>query len=292
MACTHPGQGSGAVAPSAAHRSRLLDGRAGASGAGASGVGASGVGASGAGASGAGAIRIALVLALGSSTGACTTHQSDEILTQGIYASITSQAFGDGSTTVGATLYLDNPASLDFVELVGDDQLVAWSDGNQEVVMSESSLFGATSYSTVFGYDDPGTTFHVGLNRSVDTGAPDSSMTLPDPFEITSPAGGDLSRAGDLTIEWDPADSGDQMSWTIDGPCLQRTGGNIDGDPGSATVSGGTVTVGDAYDPDTATCEGTLEVWRTRPGDLDPGYGQGGTIDANQVRRLTFNSVP
>lgn len=269
MVCTYPGREGSALAPDFwASRPRRLRDRGGA-----------------------GAVRLMLVLALAAWTAGCTTHESDEILTNGIYAAITAEAYGDGNTTVGATLYLDNPASLDFVELVGDDQLVAWSDGGQDVVMSESSLFGATSYATVFGYDDAGTTFHVGLNRSVDTGAPDSSMTLPDPFELTSPTGDDLSRAADLTIEWDQADSGDQMSWTIDGPCLQRISGTIDGDPGSATVDGGTVTVGDAYEPD-ATCEGTLEVWRTRPGELDPGYGQGGTIDANQVRRLTFNSVP
>src|SRR5690606_23506503 len=45
------------------------------------------------------AMRIALLASLALSTAACTTHDSDSILTSGIYASLGATATGDGTTT-------------------------------------------------------------------------------------------------------------------------------------------------------------------------------------------------
>src|SRR5690606_28796348 len=108
---------------------------------------------------------------------------SDSILTSGIYASLGATATGDGTTTAHAVLYLGNPGTLDFVELVGDDELIA-TLFNEQKVMSESVFLGTASYRATFDGDEEGLEFNIALLRSIDGGAPDSYCTLPEPFDI------------------------------------------------------------------------------------------------------------
>jgi hypothetical protein len=67
-----------------------------------------------------------LALLFATVTGAaCTTTESDNILTRGMFASIRATADGSGDTTVSTSLFLGQPSDLIFIDLVGGDRLIA-----------------------------------------------------------------------------------------------------------------------------------------------------------------------
>ena len=61
-------------------------------------------------------MKIPLLLCVVSLTG-CAKTDSGDLLTSGIYAGISAQAKGDGTTDVYATLFVGNPLNLNFVDL-------------------------------------------------------------------------------------------------------------------------------------------------------------------------------
>jgi hypothetical protein len=227
------------------------------------------------------------------STVACTSVESDDILTSGIYADIAARADGGGTTLVTATLFLGNPINLNFIDLTGDDQLIA-SYGDQDKVMIETKILGTVSYSAAFQGGFEGDEFVVALLRNVDGGAPESIATLPEEFEIDpigDPGPGEMSRAQELMFTWGPAGSSDQMSWVAEGVCIERVGAPLASDTGTATIPRNTLVQREgAQIPET--CEVTITMTRSRLGSLDPGYGKGGEITGEQVRTVTFTSTP
>src|SRR5690242_1047282 len=87
--------------------------------------------------------KLVLLLAVG----ACAKTASSDLLTHGMSADIDAQAKGDGTTTVNATLYVGDPISLNFVELQGDDELLASFGSSQEQPMNRFELLNVVSYS-------------------------------------------------------------------------------------------------------------------------------------------------
>ncbi len=217
----------------------------------------------------------------------CSDVQSESLLTSGMSAHITASASGDGNTTVSAVLRAGGALSNVYVELTGDDALTA-QRGEEEKPLVRQSLGAFHEYTTDFTGDEPGVDHVVSLVRSVDDGAPSSVMALPDAFEISGPA--EFSRAADLTFTWTPAESADAMSVYVDGTCIFGYGETIIGDPGTWTIPAGTI---DALedDPD-ASCNVTVKVSRTRAGQLDPGFGEGGVAEGVQRREFGVTSAP
>src|SRR5262245_31749331 len=126
---------------------------------------------------------VCLTLSLTLTLGACEKHDSDNILTSGMYASMIVSAEGNGQTRVAATLFLGNPISLDFIELQGDDQLLAVSESVVKE-MIETDILNIVSYSATFDGEAEGVEYSVQFFRTVDEGAPLSFVTLPAPFDI------------------------------------------------------------------------------------------------------------
>jgi len=204
-------------------------------------------------------------------------------------ADISAQARGDGTTTVSATLYVGDPIDLNFVELQGDDELLASFDSGQEQPMNRFELLNIVSYSTTFQGDAAGTPFDVDFQRSIDDGAPDSSGTLPDPFTLDSTPTSQ-SRAASLQITWDPP-STDLMRWDASGSCIDPTGAAISSDSGSVTIEAGQLVKSQGQQiPDS--CAVTVTITRENLGELDPGYGHGGQVAGQQVRTAMFTSTP
>src|SRR5260221_231231 len=139
----------------------------------------------------------------------CSQTDSQDITTHGIYAELSAHTQGTGTTTVGATLFRDSPLTLDFVNLSGSDMLVASNNG-QDKVMSESSLLNIVDYSAEFQTDAEGQVFDVDLQRTIDNGAPQSTMTLPAKFTL-DPLPTTASRAATMTVTWSPFGSADLM---------------------------------------------------------------------------------
>src|SRR4051812_41614430 len=90
----------------------------------------------------------------------CTTVESDNILTSGMYADLSARATGDGTTSVSATLFLGNPINLDFVDLTGGDQLRAIHN-DQIKVMSETVVLNVVGHNALFQGDAEGDQFAI-----------------------------------------------------------------------------------------------------------------------------------
>lgn len=220
---------------------------------------------------------------------ACTTTESDDILTSGINAQITASTLGDGKTTVTATLFVGNPLNLNFVELAGDDRLVA-RQGTVAKPMIASELFNTVAHRAELAADAEGTLFEVAFERTIDSGAPSSKMTLPGKLEIAA-GPTTASRAQPVTLAWSPSGSTDAMSWEAVGECIERAASTISGDPGTLTIDAAVLSK--RMDPNTPErCLVTIAIRRSRAGQLDPHYGKGGSAAGVQERKLTFMSTP
>jgi len=240
-----------------------------------------------------GSLTLLLVSATGivtvTATG-CKTTESDDILTHGMYASISATADGTGSTTVSTSLFLGPPSDLIFVDLVGGDQLIA-HNRDQAKVMTEQIVLNIVSHTATFSGDAKDERFEVEFRRRVDPGAPSSVVTLPAPFTIgTVPAS--ASRAAAFGVNW-TGDGGttDKMRWSMDGSCIQTASGTITGDPGSVTMPAGTIQKAPGTNV-ADSCQVRLTVVRERSGSVDPAFGEGGTATGTQTRSVLFTSTP
>jgi hypothetical protein len=224
----------------------------------------------------------------------CTKQDSDNILTRGMYASMSATAGGNGSTDVSATLYLEDPIQLDFIELEGDDRLVAWQ-GSMQRTMTEFDFLNIVSYHATFDIDAEDTEFQVQLVRTVDAGAPDSFATMPAPFTLTTPPPATASRAAEVTFGWSPSGTADAMSWEARGDCIDLATGTIVGDPGTWAIGPGILQKKMQQDGQPAvpdSCTVTLTVRRAREGMVDDAFEEGGQFTAAHGRSADFTSNP
>lgn len=236
--------------------------------------------------------RIALWTVVLAAAG-CQPVESTDIKTSGVYADIWVEADGSGETDVGTTLRVGGALSNTFLELQAGDELWA-TDGFASKQMSELFLLGYVSYFASFAGDAEDTEYVVSFERADDVSAPDSWVRLPGPFEIVAPASGtSFSRASDnVVITWEPSGTLDDMSWrVIGGSCADADNlPDIAGDPGVMTLEVGDVVALEGHESES--CSITVELTRSRPGTLDPAYGEGGTVYARQVRKIELLSAP
>ncbi|MDB4956976.1 MAG: hypothetical protein JWO36_4545 [Myxococcales bacterium] len=230
--------------------------------------------------------KLVLVLVLG--TG-CAKTDSGDLLTSGIYADVSAITQGSGTTTVNATLFVGSPLNLNFVELTGNDQLVA-THGSDRKVMVESQLLNIVGHSADFPVDAEGEMFDIAFDRTVDQGAPRSTATLPAKFTVAPPPS-TSSRAAMLTVGWSPSGSGDAMSFRAEGDCIESFVDSLAGDAGTLAIAANTLKKRQGTNI-ADQCTATLTVFRTRAGSLDPHYGKGGTVSGIQARVVTFTTTP
>lgn len=236
-------------------------------------------------------MRVRLALCLLPLSMACTSVNSKDLLTAGMSADMHVIADGSGSTSATAVLHVDNNC-CDFVDLQGNDRLVA-SAGGQSQTMAKDTFVGTVSYDASFnGQDAEGAQYTIALSRTSDKGAPNSNATLPKPFGVSAPAANaSASRAHDLVVSWSPSGTSDKMSWRADGSCIGIATGDIVGDSGNYTIPAGTLKSANPKQS-TASCSITITVLRTRSGQLDPNFGYGGTIWAAQQRQVQITLTP
>ncbi|MCB9796949.1 MAG: hypothetical protein H6741_30060 [Alphaproteobacteria bacterium] len=221
---------------------------------------------------------------------ACESVSSSDVLTSGMYANLSVTADGSGTSRALAILRVGGATSNTYVDLTGDDTLtVTVNEESQE--FSRQALGDYIEYIADLDVDAAGTEFTIGLNRTVDEGAPASTMTLPEPFALSGPQeGGTMSRTADLTFTWEPSGESDAMSWSLSGDCFFDEVGSLDGDPGTVVVPGGTLESTDEDSP--AACDAKFTLTRARTGSLDAGYGEGGKAEGLQERVVEFRSDP
>jgi hypothetical protein len=220
---------------------------------------------------------------------ACSDVQSEDVFTDGMYADLDVVATGDGTSTANAVLKVGGATSTTFVELTADDALTVSLDGAEPVPMNELELGDWHGYSASLQGDSTESEFVIAFTRTVDDGAPSSTITLADPFTLGTVAS-ESSRGADLAITWDPSGvPGQTMSITVTGDCVIAQVQTVD-DTGSYTFLANTITTAEGNE--SATCPITIDVRRYETGAVDPAFGEGGAAVGIQERTATTQSVP
>lgn len=229
-----------------------------------------------------------LLVSLGAAAG-CTSVQSSNIKTAGMSANLTVTDDGSGSTNVRMQLN-DGANSID---LSNGDRLTA-TVGSQSSPMGRNDVIGDVYYTANFsGADAKDTMFTVAFTRAADTSAPNSNVSLPQPFNITAPtAGKSFSRAtDDITVTYDSTGQPEGMNWSLDGSCVNSGSGSVTNDTGSFTILHASLPSSDQMQK-SASCTVTVTLKRSRNGTVDSAFGQGGSAVATQQRTITFTSAP
>jgi hypothetical protein len=224
---------------------------------------------------------------------ACTDLKSADLKTDGMSAYMSVTADGSGQSQVSAKLQVDNNAT-DYVTLSSGDTLVASVAGHSQT-MSESNVLGIVSYAASFsGQDGSGAAYTVALRRASDVSAPNSTCTLPAAFTIGAPAtGSTFSRATqDIVVNYGQGSSGDAVSYSLSGSCITGSNATVSGDPGTFTLSRGSILGVQGQASTQTSCQVTLTITRNRAGTIDPAYGSGGQINCVQTRSVSFTSTP
>lgn len=213
----------------------------------------------------------------------CTEDvDSNDIKTSGIYADMEVLATGNGRSTVTVALKPGGSRSNTYLEMEGEDELVAAVDDEDRRLGKSGNYYKAT-----FDTEAGDTEFVVSFNRAdEDVSAPDSNVTLPDPFELEG-IPDSVSRAEEIEVTWSP--TSDDEEWELDGDCMFPNGSDVD-ESGTLSLSANDYDLHD--DEDEETCEATLCVERTRRGEVDPAFGEGGVFVAIQRRCVSFTSTP
>jgi len=151
---------------------------------------------------------------------------------------------------------------------------------------------GGIWYFTTFPQISSNTEFTIAFIRNEKPGAPNSTVRLPDAFEITDPLNGSAtvySRQSDsISVQWTP--SGTLFSMTLDTymNCADGTKSHkstgLTGDTGSYTLTLGSL--GNF----SGACTASLNIRRSGLGKLDPSYGKGGILLGQQSRTVVINT--
>jgi hypothetical protein len=213
----------------------------------------------------------------------CKTTSSADLRTGGISAEIHVSATSGSASKVSVQMSPGSGFSpLDVVKLGGGDALYAETGGQRRQMGA-----GTFDYEAGFATGAAETAFRVILDRARpdDIDAPDSTGTLPMPFDLASLGGATISRSQSLSLSWSPSGTPDRMVLDIQGSCVEDMAIAIPGDPGTYVLP----LDGEIRDP---SCQVTLTLHRSRVGVADPNLNAGSSFLLEQVRTTTFTSVP
>ena len=213
---------------------------------------------------------------------------SPEIDTGEMSAEMRIVSHGTGTAEAAVELFSGDSRSR-YVRLdTAVDTLELASGSTAALFTLDDALSGQLIYRTSLAGDGAETAFRVGLTRAGKASAPSSTVTLPPPYEVSSPGPADTYRTADggfIPVKWSDK-SADPMVLQLSGPCILPASASVDPSKGGydwplAAVPRNT---GAAQ----RSCEVTLTVERQRAGMLDPAFGQGGSLVAVARRAVTF----
>ena len=236
----------------------------------------------------------ALLACLAAALAGCGSSDSSDIRTGGVRATIVAEAKGNGRTEVTAVFTVGSggafPTQLD---LGPGDSATVTSQGVRLAMKKNRDPLGGIRYEATFDFDAEGTLFTVALERASDTSAPNTSVRLPSPFTISAPSAGDrVTSDGTLTVLWSPSGFAPKMDLKFTTQCnstfttavVFRQGA----DTGAYSVPVRSVTArAEDGSPPGATCDMEIELTRMQTGQLDPAYGEGGSVVGVQRRKAS-----
>lgn len=228
---------------------------------------------------------------------ACSELDSEDVLTTGVSPDFKVESAGNGDSTVSARLHAGR-SSLTYLQLTGDDNLTAKvGEETKDLTKTSGVDFNAPSYSADFAVDAAETEFTIAFVRTVDAGAPASTVKMPAPYEPTAPAeGAELSRENDDLVLTINEAAADPTTIQILGECIKSVDASIAAGETSVTIAKGTFVPPEdgesEEDPETKTCSVSVAFTRSRSGTLDPAFTEGGSITASQRRSLSLTLKP
>jgi hypothetical protein len=227
-----------------------------------------------------------MVLGLALAAFGCSESvESTDVRTTGIYPEIDVVATGSGSSRVTVRLKVGGRNSNTFLDLTGGDTLEATVDGDTKTLDETSD----ETYSATFPIDAEGTEFVIAFLRDEeDESAPESTVSMPAPFDLSVDPREASRAADDVELSWDPPGSGD-LEFSMSGDCIKSETDDIP-DSGSFTITADSVETFESDKDESCTVDVELE--RSRRGSIDPEFTEGGSIVARHVRGGSFTSTP
>ncbi len=230
---------------------------------------------------------------------ACEDVGSEDIKTNGMFARYVASAEAGGTTVTAALSVGGGSSNSTKVELVGDDKLSA-TVGAQTAQLAEVQQLidiNVHQYAASFTAADADVDVTVALTRSVDDGAPASTVKLPTLTAAQAPSGTQARATAAIEVRFAAAASDESTTVQISGDCFQSATQSVDGAAAtSVTFAAGALQEPEAKDgqaaPTPSTCEATVAVTRVRHGTVDAAFGEGGTIDGVRSESSTFSSAP
>lgn len=216
---------------------------------------------------------------------------STSVKTDGVWADFTARADGSGNTNIRAGLKTGGANSNTFLTLEEGDELTFYADGESYQPNTQEVFDQYNVYVKNVPKDAGGTEIRVEFTREEGEDATNSSVVLPEKFEITAPSSEDeFSRSSDdVTVEIDSTQEGADKRVVVGGECLDGTY-NSDFSGTSVTIPASELESEDESDaPDE--CEADVEVKRVVGGQVDGAY-DGGKFSGVQERTTTFTSTP
>lgn len=227
----------------------------------------------------------------------CSNTSSENVTTQGISAEIDVLANGSGATVVTAALEVGSGGiGATSLELGPGDSLTVTANGIQKPMIEDASILGHFSYTASFDFDDVDTVFTVSFIRANGISAPNSNVALPDGFIVQSPTSNDVYGTNDsISIAWLPSGTSIVPTVRVSLTCTLTSGlrmsaietVSLSSDTGVATLPVSSVIPIGQLDT-TRPCDGDVDFFRWRRGNLDPNFGEGGEISAEQAERTQF----
>jgi hypothetical protein len=225
------------------------------------------------------------------------TGDSCEIKTHGI--SVTARVHDDGTNVRAYAAFEAGDQSGVGTKLDLCDVDVFTING-QDPQRSEDS--DSIEYSVTWPSGDAPGTYDFKFDRTEDGDLVEWSVDLPPQFEITGPSGGDISRADELEITWDPANADSTMNIELEdevgefciatdmsGHDYMGVGGEDVADTGSRIIPADAITLDS---DETDSCPATFSLMREQGGNYPSALKEGGSVTADVERSFDFTSVP
>lgn len=226
----------------------------------------------------------------------CSSTSSENVTTAGISADIDVFANGSGSTLVTVELEVGSGVGGTSLELGPSDSLTVVANGIQKTLAEDKSILGRFSYVASFAFDDVDTVFTVSFSRVNGISAPNSNVTMPDGFTVLSPTTANVyAPSENIAIVWLPTGTSNTPSIFVRLDCTLASGlittatqsVSLSSDTGVAVLPVSSVMPPGTLDT-SVLCDGNVDFRRMSSGNLDPNYGEGGQITAEQFERSSF----
>jgi len=231
-------------------------------------------------------------------SGCSTPVDSSNLKTSGFYAFIDiSGRVSDAEVRV--SLKSGSSILASDLDLNSGDLLRASTDTDSRILSKDGFPVLGIDYVTTIPYVG-GSNFTVALERNDGDNAPSSTVSMPEAFNITSPANNTTyNQNSSITIAWGPSVSNGTMTINHSETCILVSGGKGEADSSSVTVPDtGSYTIAsstlfptftDSYgNPESiSSCDSKFKLSRTNSGTIDSNLG-GGSIKASQDRWINL----